>query len=247
MSYDYEIELDGTRVDTIVRWVRFLRYTAGAKRGSDVVAPYRHGELHIPDKLFSASEILLEVGLPATSNDAAAQALSDLTAFFAQQVRPVLSQNDPHRGNIRASVELLTEPTPTQDRFTYLFVLRNAKGFWEDETLSQAASGNPPSVTTGGDRPVHDAVLSFSGTGYLEHTDDLGNLSRITIESGAGGTTPYVVDIGKRTVKDSAGTPVNKDEFLVVSKPHWMVFSPGAAQSFTSDVSVAVDWRNKWA
>lgn len=246
VAHDYDIQLDGTRIDTIVEWVRLIKYTAGAKRPTDAMIPFRHGELHIPDKYFTAADVQFEVGLPRGTASEIAQGLSDVTAYFGQQIRPVFSFNDPFRGDIRASLDLTTEPIPTQDRFTYLFTARNAKGFWEAVAASNAVSANPPVVTTGGDRPVDDAILTFAGIGFLQHTDELGQISRVEMVTGAGGTTPYIVDCAAGTAVDSAGSPADKGRWLLYDKPWVMKFSPGAAQSFTANVAVEVDWRNKW-
>jgi len=106
------------------------------------------------------------------------------------------------------------------------------------------AIGNPPSVTTGGDRPVGDATITFSAPGYLEHTDSLSQVSRLTVDAGAGAGI-YIVDCGiPRTIKKAGA---NQDRWLTVTQPWWMKFQPGVAQSFTSDVSITVDWRNKWS
>ncbi len=246
--YDYEISIGGTALSTIVDLSRFIKYTAGVKRGRNVTLPYKHGDLFVPDKYFSTADVVLEVFLPSGIHAAGAEALSDIQILLSSQDLVAVQQVDPHRGTIRARVELLTEPVPTANEHVYLFVLANPSGFWEDVSLSSAGSAAPPVVTTGGDRPIDDMILTAAAANsWLEHTDSLGVLSRVTIDTGAGGTPPYIVDVGAGTVVDSAGTPVAKDEFLIVSQPWWMKFQPGVAQSFTSSGSWAVDWRNKWA
>lgn len=248
MAYDYVITLAGTAISTIVDSARFIKYTAGTKRGSNVVIPYKHGELFVPDKYFSSADVLLEVVLPIAAHQDAAEALSLIQLKLASQALVEVKQTDPYRGIIRANVELLAEAVPTQNEFVYLFALSNPSGFWESDSASSAASAAPPVVTTGGDRPVDDAILTAAAANtWLQHTDEIGQISRVTIDTGAGGTPPYIVDVGAGTVEDSAGSPVAKDEFLTVTQPWWMKFSPGAAQSFTSSGSWAVDWRNKWA
>lgn len=246
MAHDYAVTVGGTALSTLADY-RFTKYTSGTRRGGNLVLPYKHGELFVPDKYFTESDVLLEVFLPSDSHDAAAEVLSTLAELLSSQSLVTVTQTDPYRGDIQARVELVTDPVETQNQLVYMFGLRNPAGFWEDQTPDTATSANPPSVTTGGDRPIDDMVLTFAGTGFLEHTDTLGQVSRIEIESGAGGTTPYVVDVGAATIVDSAGTPVTKDEFLVVTQPWWMKWQPGVAQSFTSDVNVAASWRNKWS
>lgn len=243
MSHDYQPSVAGTDLDTLVNWARFLKYAAGRKRGSNLVIPYRHGELYVPDKYFTSADVLLEVGLPGNAADDGREALTAIQRLFAAQDEVVVAQNDPELGDIRARVELLTEPVPSQNRLVYVFGLRNASGFWEDVTASTATSANPPSVTTGGDRPIDDMILTFAGPGFLEHTDELGQKSRITIDAGAGAGT-YVVDCGLGTVVKGS---TDQDEFLTCSQPWWMKWSPGAAQAFTSNVNVAASWRNKYA
>ncbi len=242
-GYDYAINLGSLDLSTVVDYSRFIKYTAGMKRGDNLVIPYMHGTHFVPDKYFSEADVLLEVFLPSDTHDAAAEALSLIQLELSSQSLVVVSQTDPYRGDIRARVELVTEPVTTQNDFVYLFGLQNPSGFWEDVTASTAASGNPPSVTTGGDRPIADMVLTFSGTGFLEHTDSLGQVSRLEIEAAAGAGT-YVVDVGAGTVKKSG---VNQDEFFIANQPWWMKWQPGVAQSFTSNVAVSASWRNKWA
>ncbi len=241
-THDYEISIGGTVLSTIVVHSRFVKYTSGTRRGRDLVIPYRHGELFVPDKYFSSSDVMLEVFLPSDTVDAGAQALSDLALLLSSQSRVPVQQVDPARGTIRAMIELQTDPIATQNEFVYLFGLNLASGFWEDVSVS-SASGTPPAVTTSGDRPVDDMVLTFSGTGFLEHTDALGQVSRVEIDA-AGGAGTYIVDCGAGTIT-KGGSPA--DEFLIVTQPWWMKFQPGVAQSLTANVSVQVDWRNKWS
>lgn len=242
MAHDYAITIAGTAINTLVDHARFLKYTSGMRRGSNLIVPYRHGEYSVPDKYFEGSDVLLEVFLPSDTHAAGAQALSELAERLSSQDLVTVSQTDPHRGDIRARVELLTDPTETQNEFVYLFGLRNPSGFWEDVTASQVV-GNPPVLTTSGDRPINDMTITFAGPGFLQHTDSLGQVSRVEIESGAGAGT-YVLDVGAGTILKGS-TP--QDEFFIHTQPWVMKFSPNAAQAFTSNVSVTIDYRNKWS
>lgn len=245
MAHDYAITVDGTLlVPTLARSARFLKYTSGAKRGGNLSLPYRDGEYADANKFFTGADVLLEVSLPASTDTAADQALSELDLLFGGLFKLVtVQQTAPHKGQIRALVELITEAVPTQDRLTYLYPLRNPAGFWEDVSASSATSANPPSVTTGGNRPIDDMVLTAAGPGFLEHTDSQGRISRITIDAAAGAGT-YVVDVGAGTVKKSG---VDQDRFLTVTQPWWMRWEPDRVQSFTSNVAWSASWRNKWA
>lgn len=244
MPHDYALTVGGTALSTVVNWSRLLKYTGGAKRGENLEIPYRPGEYAVPDKVIAASDVMIEVGLPAVAVDDAEEALSIVDRLFGGTFNLVtVQQTAPHRGNIRASVELLTEPVPSQNRLTYLYVLRNPAGLWEAVTASSATAATPPVVTTGGNRAIYDPVLTYSGPGYLQHTDADGRVSRVTIDAAAGAGT-YIVDVGAGTVTKSG---VNQDRYLTYTQPWWMRFSPNASQTLASDVNVAVSWRNKWA
>ncbi len=242
MGYDYQITVAGTAITTYVNQARFLKYTSGQRRGKNIVIPYAHGEYFVEDKFYDSADVLLEVFLPSGTTAAGANALSDLAKEFTVQDLVQVRQQDPDRGAIQANVELVTDPIPTSDDFVYLYGLNLPSGFWEDQSESTAV-GNPPSVTTLGDRPVGDATLTFSNVGFLEHTDPIGQVSRVTIDAGAGAGT-YIVDLGLKTVTKSAA---DQDAFLTITQPWWMILEADTAISFTSSVSVTVDWRNKWS
>lgn len=247
MAYDYAITIAGTALDSIRSGLegRFIKYTSGQRRGSNLVIPHKHGELFVPDKYFSTSDVLLELFLPSDSPGAGAEALSEVAILLADQDLVTIAQTDPHRGDIQARVEMVTDPVPTQNEFVYMFGLALPSGFWEDVSATTITSGTPPSVTTGGDRPIDDMILDFAGTGYLEHTDPLGQVARIEIIAGGSGSTPYTVDVGAGTVVDSLGA--HQDRWLEVTQEYWMKWQPGAAQSFTGTVAVSGSYRNKWS
>lgn len=246
MPFDYNIAVAGDNLKSVVgiRDAIFLKYTTAQKRDGNLVLPYRHGELYVPDKYFDRADVLLQVYLPFDAVDEGQQALSDLALLLSSQDEVAVTQTDPARGAIQARVENLQDPVPTEDRFTYLFSLRNASGFWEDQSASSAASASPPVVTTVGDRPIDDMILTFAGLGFLEHTDGLAQKSRIEVLTGAG-SAPYTVDVGLGTIVDSGSA--QQDKWLKVTQPWWMKWQPGEAQSFTSNVAVAASWRNKHA
>lgn len=245
MPHFYNVGVAGTNLDTGlgIREAHFVKYTTAQKKGSNLVIPYRHGELHVPDKYFAGADVLLQVYLPFDLESDAIEALSELARLFSAQDEVVVTQDDPHRGAIRSRVELLQDPVPTEDRFTYLFSLRNASGFWEDQAETNVASGTPPAVTTGGDRPIQDMILTFSGPGFLQHTDDLGQVARITIDAGAGAGT-YIFDVGAGSCTKGGA---DQSEFVTVSQPWIMKWQPNDTPSLTADVGVAAAFRNKWA
>jgi hypothetical protein len=86
-------------------------------------------------------------------------------------------------------------------------------------------------------------ILTAAGPGFLQHTDDLGQVSRVEIEAGAGAGT-YVLDVGAGTIKKGA---VHQDEFFLHTQPWVMKWQPNDTPSLTSNVNWTAQWRNKYA
>lgn len=245
MAHFYNIGVAGTNLASGlgIREALFTKYSTAQKKGGNLIIPYRHGELYVPDKYFAGADVLLQVYLPFELESDAIEALSELARLFSSQSEVTVTQDDPHRSSIRARVELLQDPVPTEDRFTYLFSLRNASGFWEDQTVTGVGSGSPPAVTTGGDRPIQDMILTFSGPGFLQHTDDLGQVARITIDAAAGAGT-YIFNVGAGSCTKGG---IDQSEFVAVTQPYIMKWQPNDTPSLSSNIGVAVAFRNKWA
>ncbi len=240
------LTIAGTAISTWARHSRLLDYASGSRRGKNLIIPHRDGEYADATKWFTKTDLMLEVAFSRSPTT-----LENVSGFLAALTDPVnlvtLAGSSTFHGSIQTAVELMAEPTVLPaDPSVYRFRLRNPKGVWEDVSATVNA-GNPPSITTTGDRPVDDMALSFTHVNgvasFLEHTDSNSVTSRITIDSG-GTTGTYVVDLGARTVKRSGA---DQDAFLTVDQPWWMRFEPNLAQSFTSNVSVSVSWRDKWA
>jgi hypothetical protein len=82
-------------------------------------------------------------------------------------------------------------------------------------------------------------VITFSAPGSATHTAN--SVASVIAWDGSG---TAIVDCGARTViKGGAAQDAN----LTITQPWWWRFSPGAAQSISSSVSITVDWRNRWA
>ena len=238
------ITVAGTAISTVADEARLMRYGSGAKRGKNFIIPYRDGEYSPSDKLFSGSNLLLEVFLTTTPSPE--ENLSDLLALIQDpNDLVIITGTTPFHGIIRAEVELLREPALTRDTpNVYLFPLRVPKGAWEANSAASNA-GDPPALTTDGDRPIHDALLTFAGAGHLEHTDSKSRIRRITLESGVPAST--VVDLGNRTVTQGGNNFENLITITGAQPSWWMRFEPNLAQTFTSNVSVTISSRDKWS
>jgi hypothetical protein len=237
------ITVGGTAISTWTRHARLLKYGSGAKRGTNYQIAGRQAEHSATMKWHTPTDVLLEVALLRSPT-----VLANLSGLLAKldgaSGLVTVGATSTFHGGVQAKVELLAEPYPvSEDPSVYVFTLHNPAGVWEDATPSNAAAATPPVVVTSGDRPIDDMVLTFSGPGYLEHTNGASEVARITIDAGAGAGT-YIVDCGARTVQKAAA---DQDAYLTLTQDYWMRFDAGGAQALTSDVNVEVDWRDKWA
>lgn len=236
------ITIAGTTIGTWARNSRILTYLSGARRGRNFTIPYREGEYSDPLKWYSPTDILLEVSFKWQPS--VEQNMSGLIETLAPSHSLVtITGRTVFHSTVRAQVELLGPPSPhAQDPTTYIFQLRNPRGYWEDVTATTSA-GDPPTISTNGDRPIDDMVFTFATTGNVSHTDSLGNVSTLTLTTGAAANS--VVDVGNRTVQTATGG--NQDNRLTVTQPYWMRWEPGSTQAITSTGLTKVVWRNKWA
>ncbi len=88
-----------------------------------------------------------------------------------------------------------------------------------------------------GNREVYDATLVFAGDGTFTHSD-LGWTIQVT-----GSGAAVTVDLGARTVVESAATAINR---IRRNNRKWGWFTPGA-NNVTADVSTVVTWRASYA
>jgi hypothetical protein len=228
---------DGSALSDHANFVRVLNEGGSGKRGSNPLIPYRHGEWSDGDKWFDSVDLLLEVGVKDSDSYLHLSALQKMLGKPNKLV--TLGRVTPNAGTVEALVEMLGNPNPTQNRFVYTFPLRVPSGSWRSASVS-SQSGTAPSVTTLGDRPIDDMIVTFSAPGTATHTDENG----VTSVIGWQGTGTAVVDCGARTIKKAGA---HQDANLYISQPWWWRFTPGAAQTISATASITVQWRDKWA
>lgn len=229
---------DGSALADHTDFVRLLSEGGAGKRGSNLDIAGAHGEWSDYDKPYNGSDLLLEVGLKKTDSR---MHLSELQKMFGKTTGFVtLTRVDSYHGTVNAEVELLNPPQPTQDRFTYMFALRNHQGFWEDAAVT-TVSGTAPAITTSGDRPINDMVVTFSGPGTATHIQTGWGTS--TLEWAGSGTAVFDMALPRSVTKGG----VNAEGSAVVSDEWWLRFAPNTTQNLTSTVSITVDYKNKWS
>lgn len=231
---------DGSALSDHTTFVRVLNEAATAQlRGRrNPQIPYAYGEYSVADKYYTGTTIQLEVGLIHTTADTH---LSELQSMFGKTTGYVTLQRTDHpAGTVQADVQLAQLPRQTQDRFTYLFSLRNPDGFWEDATVTSVGPGTAPSITTGGNRPIGDPVITFAGPGTAILVTAWG-----TANMEWNGTGTAIVDCAIPRSVTKAGAA--QDNNFVINQPWWFKFAHDTTVDLTSTVDITVDYRNKHA
>lgn len=115
--------------------------------------------------------------------------------------------------------------------------------YWREggNQASNVVSG-ADTITNGGNREIHDAILVFAGDGTFTHSG-LGWAIEVT-----GSGAAVTVDLGARTVVESGSPATNRIRRTAATNGSrsWGWFDPGS-NSVTADVSVTVTYRNAWA
>lgn len=234
--------------------VRLLTEGGPGKRGADVAVQFLHGEHAIPHKFANPRLLPLEVAMRYTNAAGAIthadgapghvhENLSEIKRLLrGQRGLATLARTAPDMGAVQIDVEC-GEPTPTQNRFCYLFPLKAARSFWRSTTLNSTSSSP---LTVGGDAPVDDAELVFSAGAtdpVFTHTP---SGATIGIEGvvPAGGVRVFTETL--QAVRVTGGTDYS--EFLAEpAKGYGLELDPGVTNAFTvSSGSVTVEWRDKW-
>lgn len=223
---------DGSALSDHTTFVRVVNEGAYTPVGGNYTIPGRYGNYRPTRKYYGQTDLLLEVGL---KHDSAHSHLSSLREMFDGY--PLLARIDHPAGTVQTYVELDGGFRQTQDRFTFIIPLVRPSGVWEDASVT-TASGTAPAITTSGDSPIGDMVVTFSAPGTAIYVDP--DWGTATMEYSGTGTA--VVDCGSRTVLKAG---VSQDANFTVD-PWWVRFTPNTTVDLTSTVSVTVDYRNKW-
>lgn len=111
--------------------------------------------------------------------------------------------------------------------------------YWRE--LPILASGSPPTYNPGGNAPVTDAVITFTGGTDPRLTN---NTTGDWIELSGTLASPVVVDVGARTVTQG-GSPVL--DLFSRNLRRWMTFRPAAnSLTLTGGGSVSIAGYRKW-
>lgn len=226
-------------------------------RGGDVTVQYLHGEHAVPHKFAAAGLIELEVVLRYTSAagtithaDGAEghvfENLSEVKRLLrGQGGLATLERVAPDQGTVQIDVGY-RKPTPTQNRFTYLFPLVVARPFWRSTTV-QTDSSSP--IAVGGDAPVDDAEIDFSAAAsspVFTHTSSPETVKPTITYTGtvpAGGVRVFTLT--GQAINITGGADCSN--LVSFNKPYYLELNAGVSNTYTiSSGTVTVRWQDKW-
>ena len=249
MTWDYAWQLGpkGGTLSDLSDYCTFVRLqggaeTIGAKRGNNVATPYRHGTLAVVHKFNTELLIPLEVSYRLTDASGAvtdpdgevghiyANKATVENLLFGSKGLATLRRTIP-ADTLEAYVEPTAPSVPSQNRLTYLYVLRAPEGFWRSTT--QSTDSTSP-ITVGGNAPVSDAIIEM-GNGTLT----MGDGSSVVV-AGAAGTVSINLEAG--TITYVAGG-ADASGFVSFSRPYRVILEPGT-NTFTG--AATFKWYNKW-
>ena len=235
-----------------------MREQSVGKRGRNPVVQYRAGEYSTPRKFTRPQNLLLETVVrytnaagAVTHGDGAAghfyENLGHLKRIFGgtQGALTRLQKTAPDQSDVYLDVEQLGDAMPTETSRIFSWPLQAPYPYW----IGAADDANAtPTWTVGGDAPVGDAVIDFTGTASGAKVTHSASGAYVQIEGAlpAGGVS---VDIGAGTcLRISGGADWSSN--LATNKTWLMILDPGAnTVAVTQDSgtpTVTADWYTQW-
>lgn len=254
MSWTYDYEGQSTDLLDHCTAVTIDDESGAGKQGSNLQVGHLDGE-RWGAKPYAPLDVVLKTVLrysnssgAVTHADGAAghvyENLSELKKLLGASGIKTLTRIAPDYGTVRARFEMISGPIRGEQRHVFYWPLRIPSGSWEDNSQS-SATGNPPSVTTGGDRRIWDPEIEFSGAGSFTYTNGDSEVFKITLASGP--TFPVTVAVvdGEWVSTDNASA--DAAQHTTIENPSVMVFDADSSLSIATTVSCTVRWRNRWA
>lgn len=253
--YDYFAGPEGgtlLALDQVAENIRILGDGAGTGlEGDDADVQYLNGERVNPEKYVASGLVTVELTVRDTNGAGAVVHVDGKPGhryenfsvikklFYPPRKRVTLRRTAPHQGEVQVHGQVMTAEVIGDVEWRLIFPIKVADPpFWESTTL--VSNVNPvPSLAVGGNAPVDDALVNFSGgSTQLTHTDS----GRMVGLSGA----PSGGQLNLRTgIVANGGTPLNK--WLVHSHGNLMEFDGGETNAFSvSGGGVTVTYRPKW-
>lgn len=264
MSFDYAWQAgpDVAGLADLADYCNFVRLLSGAEtsaglRGENVLSPYRHGRIPVPEKYLTEKLVGLEVSYRETDAsgvvthpDGRAGHLYENRSTVERLLRgrkgqTLVRRTAPDYGTVEIEAERFGPTLQTQDRFTYQYILRVPSGSWRSTTESSATTSP---VTVVGDVPIGDAIFEIvGGTNVVWTFTADGATINVVGATPAGGVR---VDLGAvdafPVTKISDGSDYG--EFVWFGRKDYVVLEPGA-NAYTSTggpTTLTTRWKERY-
>lgn len=246
MAWSYTYTADGVDLSQHCQAVRVItEYGLASRSVTDFDFPGSHGVQYAPNKLMGAGNVVLVTYLRETdgaglvthtdgSSGHIYENLSALKTVFNKTSSLVtLRRVAPHIGAMILEVESVEQPVAGQDRFEVIWTLRTPKPVWRSEAIVNTASLTTGLFNPGGDAPVDDMVLTFTGAGSVVNGGD-----KVEV------TASCTVDVGAKTVFVG---PTPSPGLIRPNNERWLHLEGGTDNSLTVTGTVAMDHYPKWS
>lgn len=245
-GWDWQYDVDG--VDPMLYCKSFritTEYGLAGRDDTDFANPGQHGTLYAPFKLMGAGNVDLVTYILDSEPDGTVthpdnrpghiiENISMLKRLFYRSNGLVtISRTAPHIGAMELFVELIDQPRAGQDRHEIVWSLKSPKPMWRSvaATNTNPVTGN---LNPGGDAPVDDAVVTFTGAGSIFNT---------TTQTGFEVTAACVVDCGAGRVT-VGGSPA--PGLILPRNERWLHFEGGINNALTVVGTPAMAHHAKW-
>lgn len=224
-------------------------------RGEDLRVPGVDGAIWRPNKPRDVKEFELPVvifgvdrttGLVTTSPP---QHIRDNLDHLFRLLNPILTQvqirkvisTDPEREILCQLADGADVGPYQRNPLTRAIVLRFTATIPYWRTIPALAPASPPTFNPGGNAPVTDAVITFTG-GSTPRLTNTSTGDWIELSGSIG--SPVTVDVGARTVTQGGISALNLFTRL---RRRWMIFRPVTNNlTLTGGGSVSIDAYTKW-
>lgn len=227
------------------------------RRGSNIEIPFRDGSIAQPDKFYREKDFALSViimpnnttGAVTHTNGRRAHIRENLDILMGELYSTSLiavQRDEPaYPGAGTVTYESLCEVVdvipvtgsvgPLARQMIIRF--RMPIPFWR--VLPEKTGQGTPSVSNGGNAPVTDMVITFTGGTNPLLTNTTTSETILITDAMA---TPVIVDVGARTVTQG-GSPA--DGLITPGTDNWMKFIPGTNNLTLGSGSVSIDFYDK--
>lgn len=260
MSWDYANTINSLALSDIATFSTIESFAPGVFSDPGVPIPGRDGIRFDADSSLSPLAASLRVHLRWTNSSGVVthadgedghiyENLSLLKTELGKPL-PLFTRTLPDAGDVEAYFKAVSPGFVGQYRNVYHFPIIIPSGSWRDQTQSDSGTASTtPSVTTLGDRRIHDPIIQFNAAGTLTHTEDDGDAVTVAVASGP--TFPVNVYIAGTDgssdlyAEDAGAADVTGD--VSTSKAYGLRFAANSSLTLSSTAAVIVKWRNRYA